>query len=140
MEKLKYEAIATGFGLLEAPRVDDKGRIYFTDVSRGGVYRVIPGGKPETLIPGSARHGVGGLAFTEDGGLVMTGPSVALWYEGGQPTEPLKNLSGQADQNFQRSDRRFEWQRFCGIGQRTRHHQRRWYPRHRSRGSLSNRP
>ncbi len=54
MEKLKYEAIATGFGLLEAPRVDDKGRIYFTDVSRGGVYRVIPGGKPETLIPGSA--------------------------------------------------------------------------------------
>jgi len=53
MEKLKYEAITTGFGLLEAPRVDDRGRIYFTDVSRGGVYRVTPGGKPETLIPTS---------------------------------------------------------------------------------------
>jgi xylono-1,5-lactonase len=100
MEKLKYEAIATGFGLLEAPRVDDKGRIYFTDVSRGGVYRVIPGGKPETLIPGSGRHGVGGLAFTEDGGLVMTGPSVALWYEGDQPQDILKTHPGKLTKTF----------------------------------------
>jgi sugar lactone lactonase YvrE len=99
METLKYEAIATGFGLLEAPRIDDWGRVYFSDTTRGGVFRVAPGGKPETLVS-AERKGVGGLAFTEDGGLIMTGPTVALWYEGGPTFDLIDNYPGRLSKTF----------------------------------------
>src|SRR5271169_5552308 len=100
MDKLKFEAIATGFGLLEAPRIDDRGTVYFSDTTRGGVYRVAPGGQPETLISKEARKGVGGIALTADGGLVVTGPSVAVWYEGGRTTDILKTYPGKLTKTF----------------------------------------
>jgi sugar lactone lactonase YvrE len=100
MDTLKFEPIATGFGLLEAPRIDDRGTVYFSDATRGGVYRVAPGGKPQTVISKEARKGVGGIALTEDGGLVVTGPSVALWYEGGQTTDILKTYPGKLTKTF----------------------------------------
>jgi sugar lactone lactonase YvrE len=99
METLKYESIATGFGLLEAPRIDDQGRVYFSDTTRGGVFRVAPGGKTETLVS-AERKGVGGIAFTEDGGLIMTGPTVALWYENGPMTDLVDNYPGRLSKTF----------------------------------------
>src|SRR5580658_2766909 len=68
---MEFETLASGFGLLEAPRVDDQGRMYFSDVPNGGVYRRSPDGKVETVIP--KRKGVGGMIFNQSGGLVLTG-------------------------------------------------------------------
>ena len=74
---MEVETLASGFGLLEGPRVDELNRLYFSDVPRGGVYRRNPDGTIETLIPG--RKGVGGILFNEGGGLVVTGRTLALW-------------------------------------------------------------
>ncbi len=48
---MEFEMLASGYGLLEAPRVDDRDRFYFSDIPNGGVYRRNPGGSVETLIP-----------------------------------------------------------------------------------------
>lgn len=74
---MEVETLASGFGLLEGPRVDELNRLYFSDVPRGGVYRRDPDGTIETLIPG--RKGVGGILFNQSGGLVITGRTLALW-------------------------------------------------------------
>jgi sugar lactone lactonase YvrE len=100
MESMKYEAIATGFGLLEAPRIDDNGVVYFSDITGGGVFRVAPGGKPENVIS-TDRKSVGGMAFTEDGGLIVSGPSVAYWdSKSGKLTDILKTYPGKVTHGF----------------------------------------
>ena len=76
---MEFEMLASGYGLLEAPRVDDLDRFYFTDIPNGGVYRRNPGGKVETLIP--KRKGVGGMNFNQSGGLVLTGRGLIHWDE-----------------------------------------------------------
>ncbi len=76
---MEFQKLASGFGMTEGPRVDQQNRVYFSDAKFGGVFRLNPGGRIETLISG--RNHVGGLAFNEGGGLVMTGPGVALWDE-----------------------------------------------------------
>lgn len=68
---MQFETLASGYGLLEAPRVDEQGRLYFSDIPNGGVYRRNPDGKIETVIP--KRKGVGGMIFNQSGGLVATG-------------------------------------------------------------------
>ena len=68
------ETIATGYGLLEGPRVDDAGNLYFSDVTNGGVYCRTPDGEISTVVPG--RRGVGGIAWHADGGLVISGKNV----------------------------------------------------------------
>jgi len=74
---MEFETLASGFGLLEGPRVDELNRLYFSDVSRGGVFRRSPDGTVENLIPG--RKGVGGIMFNQGGGLVISGRTLALW-------------------------------------------------------------
>jgi xylono-1,5-lactonase len=76
---MEFEKLASGLGMTEGPRVDERNRLYFSDAKFGGVYRRNPDGTIETLI--RDRPHVGGLAFNEGGGLVMTGPGVALWDE-----------------------------------------------------------
>jgi sugar lactone lactonase YvrE len=66
--------VAWGYTFLEAPRADDRGRLYFSDIIAGGVYRWSPDGTVETVIP--KRRGVGGLALHADGGLVVSGRDV----------------------------------------------------------------
>src|SRR5260370_32278832 len=92
---MEFEMLASGYGLLEAPRVDERDRLYFTDIPNGGVYRRNPGGNVEKLIP--KRKGVGGMIFNSRGRLVLNRrrrislgqeagndrPRVAQW--GGQP-------------------------------------------------------
>ena len=65
--------------MTEGPRVDEQNRLYFSDAYNGGVYRRNPDGGIETLI--SDRAHVGGMAFAQSGGLIITGPSVAHWDE-----------------------------------------------------------
>ena len=76
---MEFEMLTSGYGLLEAPRVDDLGRLYFSDIPNGGVYRRNPGGNVETLIP--KRKGVGGMIFNASGGLVLTGRGLIHWDE-----------------------------------------------------------
>jgi sugar lactone lactonase YvrE len=65
------EALATGYGLLEAPCADGEGGVFFSDVLGGGVYRWSPAEAVEMVIP--KRRGVGGMCLHADGGLVVSG-------------------------------------------------------------------
>ena len=70
----ELELLSEGWGLIEAPRVDEQDRLYFSDVPNGGVYRRTPDGEIETVIP--KRRGVGGMVFHRDGGLVVGGRNI----------------------------------------------------------------
>jgi gluconolactonase len=72
---MKFEVLASGYGLVEGPTEDESGAIVFSDVLGGGVYRVAPGGAVETLVP--KRRGVGGIALHADGGIVCSGRDIA---------------------------------------------------------------
>lgn len=74
------ELLASGYGLVEGPRVDPKGNLYFSDVHGGGVYRRAPEGSIETVIP--KRRGVGGIALHADGGLLVSGRNICHVREG----------------------------------------------------------
>jgi D-xylonolactonase len=83
----ELETLASGFGLLEGPRCDERNRLYFSDVPNGGVYRRSPDGKIETLIP--KRRGVGGIALNENGGIVCTGRGLIYWNEATRTSRDL---------------------------------------------------
>lgn len=76
---MQLELLAWGFGLVEGPRTDGAGTLYFTDATRGGVYRRLRHGSIERL---SDRPMVGGLALHADGGLVLSGAEVVHWRDG----------------------------------------------------------
>ncbi len=68
------ELLASGYGLVEGPRVDAAGNLYFSDVDNGGVRCRRPDGTIETVVP--KRRGVGGIALHADGGLVISGRNI----------------------------------------------------------------
>ncbi|MFM2076462.1 MAG: hypothetical protein RJA49_352 [Actinomycetota bacterium] len=70
----EIELLASGFGLVEGPRVDVDGNLYFSDVRNGGVYRRHPDGSIDTVVP--KRRGVGGIALHADGGVVISGRNI----------------------------------------------------------------
>ena len=84
---MQFETLATGYGLLEGPRTDDQNRLYYSDVRGGGVFRRSPDGRIETLIP--ERKFVGGIALNANGGLLVTGKTLAQWNE---QTGQLKDI------------------------------------------------
>lgn len=86
---MQFEMLATGYGGIEAPRVDARNRLYFSDVVDGGVFRRDPGGSIETLIAG--RRAVGGMAFNAGNNLLVTGSAVSLWNE---QTRQLRDVFG----------------------------------------------
>jgi gluconolactonase len=67
------EVLASGFTLVEAPRADEGGRVWFSDIYDGGVYRWTADGV-EPAVP--KRRAVGGIALHHDGGLVLSGRTV----------------------------------------------------------------
>ncbi|MCZ6784844.1 MAG: SMP-30/gluconolactonase/LRE family protein [Proteobacteria bacterium] len=71
---MELRTLAWGYGLIEGPRCDRAGNLYFSDVTRGGVYRLAPGGQVDTVVP--KRRGVGGIALHAEGGLVISGRNV----------------------------------------------------------------
>jgi D-xylonolactonase len=72
---MKLETLAWGYGLIEGPRVDGAGNLYFSDVTNGGVFRRRPDGSIDTVVP--KRRGVGGIALHADGGIVISGKNIA---------------------------------------------------------------
>ena len=96
---MEFEMLATGFGGVEGPRLDSRNRLYFSDLTDGGVYRRSPDGTIETLIPG--RRGVGGMAFNAGDNLLVTGKTVALWNEhSGELRDVFAGLAGRAFSHF----------------------------------------
>ncbi|MDH3213149.1 MAG: SMP-30/gluconolactonase/LRE family protein [Myxococcales bacterium] len=81
---LDVETLAHGFGLVEGPRMDPDGSLYFSDVTHGGVYRRAPDGSLETVVP--KRKGVGGIALHAEGGLVISGRDVCHVKDGATRT------------------------------------------------------
>ncbi len=77
---MELEILASGYQLVEGPRVDAENNLYFTDAFGGKVFRRSKDGHIETLI--SNRLMVGGLALHEKGGFVMSGPTVEHWKDG----------------------------------------------------------
>lgn len=85
------EAVAWGYGLLEGPRFDAAGNLFFSDVPNGGVYCLAPDGTVSTAIP--KRRGVGGISLHADGGLVVSGRNIVhvrdgvtrVLFDGGVP-------------------------------------------------------
>ncbi len=71
---MKIETLAFGYGLIEGPRVDDAGNLYFSDVTNGGVFRRRPTGEIDTVVP--KRRGVGGIALHAEGGIVISGKNI----------------------------------------------------------------
>ena len=71
---VELETLASGYGLIEGPRVDSEDNLYFSDVPNGGVYRRAPSGEVTVAIP--KRRGVGGIALHADGGLVVSGRNI----------------------------------------------------------------
>jgi D-xylonolactonase len=84
---MQLETLAYGYGLIEGPRVDERNRLYFSDVPNGGVYRRSPDGAVETLIP--RRRGVGGIALNAAGGIVCSGRSLICWDEATRTSRDL---------------------------------------------------
>lgn len=76
----ELEALAWGYGLLEGPRLDDAGNLFFSDVPNGGVYQLSPDGTVSVAVP--KRRGVGGIALHEEGGLVVGGRNVCHVLDG----------------------------------------------------------
>ncbi len=71
---MAFETLAFGYGLIEGPRVDERGNLFFSDVTRGGVYCRAPDGSVSTVVP--KRRGVGGIALHAEGGLVLSGRNI----------------------------------------------------------------
>jgi len=76
---MEFETLATGYGLVEGPRIDAQNRLYYSDIRGGGVFRRGSDGKIETLIP--ERKSVGGIALNAGGGLIVSGKTLAFWDE-----------------------------------------------------------
>src|SRR5262245_52998502 len=77
-ERMELDLLASAYGLLECPLVDERDRLYFSDMVLGGIHRRSLDGTIETVIP--ARKHIGGMAFNEGGGLVFCGEGgVAAW-------------------------------------------------------------
>ena len=86
-----FETLASGFGLVEGPTADDRGGLFFSDVLKGGVYRLDASGALSTVVP--KRRGVGGIALHADGGLVIGGRDIQRVHDDGR-CETLFTIDG----------------------------------------------
>jgi xylono-1,5-lactonase len=92
------QRVASGFGLLEGARWYPTDGLVFSDMTKGGVYRLSQGDTPEGLI--AHRKGIGGLVAHELGGFIVAGRNVAhkMADDTGQPTSVL--LETRDDETF----------------------------------------
>jgi gluconolactonase len=95
------ETLAFGYGLVEAPRADAEGGVYFSDAIQGGVYRLAPDGAISTVVP--KRRGVGGLVLHAAGGVVVSGRNVVHVRDG--TTRVLLEVEGALGFNDLTTDR-----------------------------------
>jgi D-xylonolactonase len=90
---MKIELLAEGYVFLEAPRVDSRNYLYFTDVSLGGIFRRAPDGKVEHML--TDRKPIGGLALNADGRIVVSGPGGLILFD--EKTGDRENLFDTLD-------------------------------------------
>ncbi len=72
--------VASGYGALEGPTIDDAGNLYVSDLRNGGVHRLSPDGRCDVVLPD--RKGIGGICLHADGGLVVSGIDVVHFGSG----------------------------------------------------------
>jgi sugar lactone lactonase YvrE len=75
---MEFTPAATGFCLLEAPRVDARG-VWFSDILLGGVRCLRPDGRIDAWL--TERRFIGGIAMNADGRLVCAGPGGLVWLD-----------------------------------------------------------
>ncbi len=85
---MAFEVLLSGWEFLEAPREDDSGNLYFSDVTLGGLHRLRPDGRIDSFLPG--RTWIGGIAFNDDGGIICSGKEgLVYFHEAKGITQPL---------------------------------------------------
>jgi gluconolactonase len=91
---MQLTPFATGFSLLEAPRVDARG-VWFSDIMDGGIRRLRPDGGMDLWLPD--RRFIGGLAFNDDGRVICGGMGGLAWLdpETGASGVLLDRIAGQ---------------------------------------------
>ena len=85
------DELLSGYGLVEGPSADDQGRVWFTDVTGGGIYRWSDDDGVEQVL--EKRRGIGGLALHAEGGVVATGRDLIHVSEDGS-SRHLLSLDG----------------------------------------------
>jgi sugar lactone lactonase YvrE len=93
---VRWEVLAHGYGLAEAPTIDRDGTLLFSDVLGGGVYRWDATGNVATTVP--KRRGVGGIAVHADGGFVCSGRDL-LHVRHGEDSRTVLRVDGVAGWN-----------------------------------------
>lgn len=68
---MNFTTIASGYAFVEAPRVDDDGTVYFSDLIGGGYYRRAPGLGIETVV--ADRKWIGGAVLDASGAVLCAG-------------------------------------------------------------------
>src|SRR6516165_6572316 len=71
---MTVETLAFGYSLIEGPRLDADGALYFSDVHNGGIRRLSADGSIDVVVP--KRRGVGGISLHADGGIVISGKNI----------------------------------------------------------------
>src|SRR3954447_11103177 len=72
---MKPNVVASGFELLEGPVWHPTLGLMFADADKGGAYRLDLNGRITTVF--EHRRGIGGMAWHENGGLVISGRNIA---------------------------------------------------------------
>lgn len=81
------QLLSSGHGLIEGPVFDPARGLIFTDVTNGGAYCLSATGTLDTVVP--HRKGMGGLAMHADGGMIVSGRTIAYKPPGGGNTVNL---------------------------------------------------
>ena len=74
-----FTSLATGYQFVEAPRVEDDGTLWFSDLTGTGYYRQRPGQPVETVL--ADRQWIGGAVMTEDGAIICGGRGGMAWID-----------------------------------------------------------
>jgi D-xylonolactonase len=92
---VEFVIVADGFQFVEAPRVDEQGTVYFSDLTAGGYYRRKPGRAVETVL--KDRLWIGGAVLDESGSIICSGKGglVHVDQATGVATPILKELDGE---------------------------------------------
>ncbi len=89
----QLETLASGYGLIEGPVWHDEHGLLFSDVLFGGVFSLRNGVVTEVI---SHRRGIGGMAWHEAGGLVVSGRNIAFKRLGNDPSITLLDKNEDA--------------------------------------------
>jgi sugar lactone lactonase YvrE len=91
-----FTTLATGYQFVEAPRVEDDGTLWFSDLTGTGYYRQRPGQPVETVL--ADRQWIGGAVMTEDGAIICGGRGGMAWIDAatGETTPLLSEIGGEA--------------------------------------------